>query len=414
MNRITLALVALTVALAVPAFAKKTPDPVLPAYVTLPSNIRMATEGGAHVRFEDFGEAEFPVAAGHDATFVKQGKRWTAPLGLNDPPKDIAEKDIWALIKPSLVAGGWTVVYEADNNPFSSELHYQKGGKDTWALLEIFGPGDMALEMIETGTSPMTLALPAPAAAPEKIDPKHDFPWLLPLPGSGPVHSGSGGVMQVRLPGSDEDQLVGTDSITKTYARNAGLSPLQFETVYHDALVKAGWEIIDQTEGISHTDAAITAHYAKNGRNIWAYLHLGSEDYTLQVADSGAVSDIARTMAKDCHVALTGVLFDFNKATLKPESDAVLQAVLAFLQKDPTLALEVQGHTDNVGGDDYNQKLSEARAQSVLTWLTQHSIAAARLSFKGYGKTHPVATNDTDEGRARNRRVEIAKPGCTK
>src|SRR5579872_6919776 len=68
---------------------------------------------------------------------------------------------------------------------------------------------------------------------------------------------------------------------------------------------------------------------------------------------------------------------------------------------------------DNVGGDDYNQKLSEARANSVMIWLTQHGVAAGRMTAKGYGKTRPVADNNNDEGRMKNRRVEIADPRCT-
>jgi outer membrane protein OmpA-like peptidoglycan-associated protein len=111
-------------------------------------------------------------------------------------------------------------------------------------------------------------------------------------------------------------------------------------------------------------------------------------------------------------VALYGVLFDFNKSTLQAASDPVLQQILSLLTKDTTLQLEIQGHTDNVGNDAYNQTLSEARAHAVVTWLTQHNIAAARLSSKGYGKTRPVADNTTDVGRAKNRRVEIADPHC--
>ena len=117
------------------------------------------------------------------------------------------------------------------------------------------------------------------------------------------------------------------------------------------------------------------AHYTKNGRDIWAYLHDEGGDYSIQVADAGAAADLAKQLAKDCHVALYGVLFDFNKSTLKPESDSVLQQVLALLQKTPTLKLEVQGHTDNVGDDAYNQTLSEARAKSVMAWLTAHGVA---------------------------------------
>jgi outer membrane protein OmpA-like peptidoglycan-associated protein len=86
--------------------------------------------------------------------------------------------------------------------------------------------------------------------------------------------------------------------------------------------------------------------------------------------------------------------------------------VVGVLQKDTALKVEIQGHTDNVGDDAYNQQLSNARAQSVVTWLTQQGIAANRLTATGYGKTRPIADNDSDEGRAKNRRVEIAKPGC--
>ena len=106
------------------------------------------------------------------------------------------------------------------------------------------------------------------------------------------------------------------------------------------------------------------------------------------------------------------VYFDFNKSTLKPESDAVLRQVAALMTQEAALKLEIQGHTDNVGSDAYNQPLSEARAHSVVAWLTQHSIVPSRLTARGYGKTRPIATNATDEGRAQNRRVEIANPGC--
>ncbi len=83
------------------------------------------------------------------------------------------------------------------------------------------------------------------------------------------------------------------------------------------------------------------------------------------------------------------------------------------MASDKTLKLEVQGHTDNVGNDAYNQTLSEARAKAVATWLTQHGVAADRLTAQGYGKTKPVADNGSDVGRAKNRRVEIADPRCS-
>jgi OOP family OmpA-OmpF porin len=86
----------------------------------------------------------------------------------------------------------------------------------------------------------------------------------------------------------------------------------------------------------------------------------------------------------------------------------VLRQVADLLAKDKTLKIEVQGHTDNVGGDTYNQTSSEARARAVADWLTKQGVAAARLSAHGYGKTRPVADNNNDEGSPKNRRVEIA------
>lgn len=414
MKRIAFMVLGICLTLTCSAHAQKNAKPAVPAlpsYFTLPSSFGIAS-GGSGVTFEDFGESEF-YEPGSDDAIVKQGKHWYAPLELKKPPGNIDGKGIWALLKPSLVAGGWTIPVEYDSNPFSSMMRYQKDGRDVWGYVKIFGSDDMRLNLVEVAQAANLLTINPPAAIPEQFAAeKGDFPYLPPLPGS---KFGTGsrqtGAMEVTLPGSDEVQVVGTGSIIKYYGNLPTVSTLAFVNAYHDALSNAGWTIIQQNRG---SDATLTAHYAKNGRDIWAYLHMGAEEYSIKVADVGVDNDIAKQFARDCHVALYGVLFDFNKASLKPESDSVLQRVQAFLQKDPALKLEVQGHTDNVGGDDYNQKLSDARSRSVLAWIVQHGVAADRLSFKGYGKTRPVATNDTDEGRARNRRVEIARPGCTK
>ncbi|HEY1630980.1 MAG TPA: OmpA family protein [Rhizomicrobium sp.] len=384
--------------------------PTLPAYFTLPAAVTIPSDA---YHYEDFGGADFWAK---ETSFTKEGHHWQTALIYNNPPAKAEGKDIWALIKPSLAASGWAFPDEYDSNPFSAMMHYTKDGKDVWAYMKIFGADDIRLNIVEVGAQTTTFTLPEPGVKPEKYDAKTgDFPWLLPLPGSKPGGgSKENGTMEVTLPGASEAQVVGNGYVVKYYKQPEGLSNLAFVTNYHDALTKAGWTIIYQTEGLSQTDSTVTAHYAKNGRDIWAYLHNGGEEYSIKVADNGGANEMAGALAKDCHVALLGVLFDFNKSTLKPQSDPVLQKVLALLQKDASLKLEVQGHTDNVGGDDYNQKLSEARAKSVMAWLTSHGVAPARLSFKGYGKTVPVATNDTDEGRAKNRRVEIAKPGCAK
>ena len=102
--------------------------------------------------------------------------------------------------------------------------------------------------------------------------------------------------------------------------------------------------------------------------------------------------------------------FDTNRAELKPESLAAIQEVAKLLKGDSALKLLVVGHTDDVGGYDANVALSERRANAVLQELTgRHGVALGRLRSVGVGMAAPVATNETDEGRAKNRRVELVK-----
>ena len=106
-------------------------------------------------------------------------------------------------------------------------------------------------------------------------------------------------------------------------------------------------------------------------------------------------------------IELDGVHFDFDKATLKPEAKVVLNEAAALLSKHERVVVEIAGHTDSVGSEAYNQGLSERRANAVRDYLTGNGVKASRLSARGYGESRPVASNDTDEGRAENRRVEM-------
>jgi len=106
-------------------------------------------------------------------------------------------------------------------------------------------------------------------------------------------------------------------------------------------------------------------------------------------------------------VRLNNIFFEFAKATLKPESFPELDRTVKFLKENKTLELEIAGHTDNVGSDATNLKLSQERAQSVVTYLVEHGIDKTRLIAKGYGESRPIAFNNTEAGRAKNRRVEF-------
>jgi len=106
-------------------------------------------------------------------------------------------------------------------------------------------------------------------------------------------------------------------------------------------------------------------------------------------------------------VVLENIYFETGKAVLRPESYAALDQVFKFLENNPTMKLEISGHTDNTGSLRINQKLSADRAKSVVNYLVNRGIAEGMLVFKGYADTQPVAPNNTPEGRERNRRVEF-------
>ena len=115
--------------------------------------------------------------------------------------------------------------------------------------------------------------------------------------------------------------------------------------------------------------------------------------------------------ARGLIVNMSDVLYDTAKFSLRPEAREKLAKVAGIVSGHPGLNLAVEGHTDNVGGDDYNQQLSEQRGSAVRDYLTQQGMKPGSVTTKGFGKTQPVATNETASGRQQNRRVEIVISG---
>ncbi len=116
---------------------------------------------------------------------------------------------------------------------------------------------------------------------------------------------------------------------------------------------------------------------------------------------------ILRPIRENSSLVLKGIFFEVDDYTLRPESEAELQQLVAFMQRNPGMHIEIAGYTDNNGTDEHNLRLSENRAFEVFKYLFLHRVKKDRMTYKGYGKANPVAPNDTDEGRARNRRTEI-------
>lgn len=106
-------------------------------------------------------------------------------------------------------------------------------------------------------------------------------------------------------------------------------------------------------------------------------------------------------------IILKNIFFDTGKSELKPESISELTRLFEFLQSNPSVKIEISGHTDNIGGDEYNLSLSNSRAKSVVDYLIANGIHSDRLQYKGYGFSLPVSDNDTEDGRASNRRTEF-------
>ena len=154
-----------------------------------------------------------------------------------------------------------------------------------------------------------------------------------------------------------------------------------------------------------------------DGREVWVHARLeyGSAGWVIaeregfvQTAALLPASELKKQLDADGRVAIQ-VNFAVDRAEILADSQPQIDQVLALLREDPSLRLSIDGHTDATGEADHNQRLSEARAKSVVAALTGQGIDAARLEARGHGHSQPVADNATDEGRARNRRVELVR-----
>jgi OmpA-OmpF porin, OOP family len=162
-----------------------------------------------------------------------------------------------------------------------------------------------------------------------------------------------------------------------------------------------------------------TIKIARNGQETWAFLEGFNEgrSYELHIVERGqmkqdVVADaraLQSGLKETGHVEVPGIFFDFGKAEIKPESEAALNEVVKLLRANAAWKVWVVGHTDSVGPVESNLALSGARSAAVVKALAQKGIDARRMAPHGAGPFAPVASNDTDEGRARNRRVELVK-----
>lgn len=157
---------------------------------------------------------------------------------------------------------------------------------------------------------------------------------------------------------------------------------------YREVVSKPGWYIIDILSPgyLSITDTVWLMHEGKR---------LVKRDYHLIPIEVGL------------NVVIENVYFYFGQTILKPESSGPLDKIVEFIEANPTLELEIAGHTDDEGADDYNLTLSQGRAEAVVQYLTKVGVQPSRLTAKGYGETKPIDKAITKAAKARNRRVEF-------
>lgn len=178
---------------------------------------------------------------------------------------------------------------------------------------------------------------------------------------------------------------------------------------YANALAKLGGTV----EYTNRYNANL--HLLKDGKEVWVQVNdSGGNCYSLYIVEKKAMvqeitaNEMLDTLNKQGFIALY-INFDTNKATIKPESQPIVDQIAKMLKESPKLNVSIEGHTDSVGTPAANKTLSKQRADAVVAALVKKGIDAKRLSAVGWGQDKPVADNRTDEGKAKNRRVEIVK-----
>lgn len=313
------------------------------------------------------------------------GTHWSSHLA------GLSGDALYAAWKPILEKNGFKVYLTG-----TLIAHRVVGSSEQW--LKSTGNNVEALDVIPAPV----VVLPPPATTAAAWVKGQSPEYLAPMPGT----TFTSAEILDTVTKTTRGEFIGQPLLRVRYHSDGTISQFEVATVMRAGLTAAGWDTTPQATGGN----VVVAHYTANGRDIWAKVSPDGKDYVVDIGDPGmkaASTELAQQLASQGHVALYGIYFDLDKATLRPDSEATLEQVLVLLKGDPKLTLEIQGHTDNTGTHD--QPLSEQRAAAVVKWLVDHGVVATRLTSKGYAETKPVENNGTPQGRAKNRRVELLK-----
>ncbi len=223
--------------------------------------------------------------------------------------------------------------------------------------------------------------------------------------------------MDIPMTADNTDKKEGTKtSIQYGYTQEEATAPSFFQIVknYENAVLKTGGKRIYYSK-----EAGVATLYTKSGgKEIWVVLNdfggTKQGNFEINILEiEGMKQDISanemlEAINKNGSVALY-INFETGKSAIKPESQSIVDQVSQMLKESPGLKISVEGHTDNTGTVAGNQTLSESRAKTVMNALIAKDIDKTRLSSKGWGQSKPIADNSSDDGKAKNRRVEIVK-----
>jgi OmpA-OmpF porin, OOP family len=202
-----------------------------------------------------------------------------------------------------------------------------------------------------------------------------------------------------------------------SYALNEGAqepSALHIFRNFENALKQVNATIVAKVIEQGNSYSFITGRFSKGNMETWVYINASGTDYQLYIVEKQNMEqviqagDMLKALNSSGFIALN-ILFDTGKSTIKKESQDIVDQIYEMLRTNNSLKISIEGHTDNTGNIEGNKSLSENRAKAVLDALVGKGIEKSRLSYKGWGQEKPVADNRTDDGKAKNRRVEIVK-----
>lgn len=222
--------------------------------------------------------------------------------------------------------------------------------------------------------------------------------------------------------GNPSRQRVEGDTTSIVYFHNDATkqpSALQLIRNYQNAVKSIGGEVVYERLPRDNDGGETTLRVATGGKDVWVLVEPGifsapTQSYRIAVVEVAAMQQVVSAnrmldeINKSGFIALY-VNFDTGKTELKPDAQATVREIVAMMKASPALKIAVEGHTDNVGAAAANKALSEGRARSVMNAAVAGGIPASRLGAAGFGAERPLADNRSEEGRAKNRRVELVK-----